>query len=191
MPKGKSLSEYEKGYIDSLNTNGMTIAQISSQLCRSKNVVSNYLKLGDKYGSKNKNRGRKPLLSLRDKRIIHKEAVVYGRSVRKITDERFPHLSYSTVYSSLMNNEEIIYKHTKPRPPLKPIHISARLEFAWDKRTWTDQWKSVVFSDEKRFNLDGPDGYTQYWHNINYDDKIFSKRQNGIFIFILSIFYIN
>ncbi|KAI5151780.1 hypothetical protein ENBRE01_2380 [Enteropsectra breve] len=27
-----------------------------------------------------------------------------------------------------------------------------------------ESWKNVIFSDEKKFNLDRPDGYSYFWH---------------------------
>ena len=45
--------------------------------------------------------------------------------------------------------------------------------------TWDDQWLQVTFSDEKKWNFDGPDGCRHYWHDLRKEKEIFSKRQFG------------
>lgn len=48
---------------------------------------------------------------------------------------------------------------------------------------WTD-WSRVIFSDEKRFNLDGPDGCNYYWHDLRNEKKVMWSRhsEGGLFM---------
>lgn len=39
--------------------------------------------------------------------------------------------------------------------------------------------RSVVFTDEKTFNHDGPDGLQYYWHDLRREPEAFSKRVQG------------
>ena len=50
----------------------------------------------------------------------------------------------------------------KKRPRWTKKHIEAKLLFAEEHET--SLFTNSVFSDEKGFNLDGPDGWRCYWH---------------------------
>ena len=64
-----------------------------------------------------------------------------------------------------LNNKKIKHKKRLLRPSLTMKHKEKRLEYVRQLQTISVKyWRKVVFSDEKKFNFDGPDGFQKYWH---------------------------
>ncbi|XGW09700.1 hypothetical protein V3C99_011738 [Haemonchus contortus] len=62
-------------------------------------------------------------------------------------------------------------------PRLTDRHREARLGFA--KMNQGRDWAEIVFSNEKKFNLDGPDGKKRYWRDLRKEPVYFSRRNFG------------
>ena len=63
---------------------------------------------------------------------------------------------------------------------LSPHHRTARLRWAREQLANTHPiWPSILWSDEKRFNLEGPDGFGYYRADKRLPKAMFSRHQNG------------
>ncbi|CAK9832681.1 Transposable element Tc3 transposase [Anthophora retusa] len=176
MPRGKELSEAEKAMIDAFRIEGRGYGYIAKQISRSKSAIADYVTKRRNYGAK-KRPGRPSKLSPRDKRTILRKASNSAMSLVKIRDESKLNVSKTTIYRTIVSSPHIVRSKMMSAPRLKNTDKSARLSFA--KVNMSMDWENVVFSDEKKFNLDGPDGFNSYWHDIRKDVKYFSKRNFG------------
>jgi hypothetical protein len=58
-------------------------------------------------------------------------------------------------------------------------HKEARLAFAQKSIKNRVDWSKIFWSDEKKFDLDGPDGIRYYWHDLRNEPKYLSRRTFG------------
>ena len=71
-------------------------------------------------------------------------------------------------------------KREKKFSLLTKSHKDLRLKWAKDHMTWNEAWHNAICSSEKKFNLDGHDGFPYYWHDLRKEEEIFSTRpQDG------------
>ncbi|KAK2578417.1 hypothetical protein KPH14_012769 [Odynerus spinipes] len=176
MGRGQSLSEKEKGAILAYTEEDLSIREISRRLGRSHKVILNFINNPDTYG-RNKKGGPKKKLTPRTERTIIKAASNTQKSCNQIVKECNLDVSRWTVYRVLKNNSYITRQKLKSAPKLLTRHKIARLEYA--RENMNRDWNRVIFSDEKKFNLDGPDGYNSYWRDLRKDPRYFSKRNFG------------
>jgi hypothetical protein len=110
--------------------------------------------------------GRPKKLSRRDQSRIKRHVVKEVNAGRRVTSRTIKQdlnldVSRWTIQRSLKRNK-VLYKLAKKKLPLTKSHRQTRLNFARRhliNRTDFSRW---IFSDEKRFNLDGPDNMMSY-----------------------------
>ncbi|KAL1512438.1 hypothetical protein ABEB36_002029 [Hypothenemus hampei] len=62
-------------------------------------------------------------------------------------------------------------------PKLTDCHKVRRLKFA--EANMNQDWTKIIWSDEKRFKLDGPDSFNSYWHDLRKDPLRFPRQNFG------------
>jgi transposase len=178
MPAGKYLTEYEKGLIDGYHQSGLHQRDIASLINRSKTVVANYLAKKENYGVKKPTKGNTKL-TRRDRSRIFREVQTNKTTAPEIKAKLNLSVTPRTVRRVLAAEPNFKFSKLNKKPPLTKNHKMDRLLFARNHVSGTDFWKKVVFSDEKKFNLDGPDGIHCYWHDIRMEPQYLSRRVQG------------
>ena len=178
MSKGIRLTEKEKGKIEALRAEGYTYREVAKKIKRSVDVVHNYVKLGEKYGLRGK-RGRKSEVGRVLKKKIISLASTKMLSSKDIKDELLVTESTRTIRRILSSCPTLVYKKFKSKPVLTENHKIARMKFARESIDTRREWSKIIWSDEKKFNLDGPDGIRYYWHDLRNEKHYLSKRAFG------------
>jgi hypothetical protein len=178
MPKGRALSEFEKGRIAEMAREKRCYRFIAREVGRSFSVVRNYLTNPEGYG-RNHGGGRQRALTDADVRHLQRLASNNATSVSRLRSEINTTASRSTVYNALRAAPHLVHRKMQSKPKVTAEHQTLRLDFALECIVRRLDWRSVVVSDEKKFNLDGPDGFAHYWHDLRKEPLFRMSRVHG------------
>lgn len=175
MPQNTYLNNDEKNKILKLYAEGKKVPEIGIITQRSRQVIKKFINCPSQYGKAISKAGRKSKLSERQKRSLIKSVRDDKKSLRRTSQQSSANVSHQTVWR-LCNDSTLKYSKMLKAPTLTNAHKKFRLEFAKTViLKGENYWNKIIFSDEKRFCLDGPDGCRYYWHDNRKEKEVFSQ----------------
>lgn len=191
MPKNNYLNIDEKEKILKFLNENKSLREISRNIGRSHNVVRNFFKSPMRYGTAILKAGRKPKLSKRDERIILKDIGLKEMSLREAANNFTGDVSASTI-CRLMKKSNYKFMKMNICPQLNKVQKERRIEFSKNMLLRGENYyKNIVFSDEKKFTIYGPDGYRGYWRDLRKQPEYFCKQKYALGIMVWGAISIN
>jgi hypothetical protein len=168
--RGITISESKTAEVLNMYKKHLSYRIISSKVGISKTQVARII-TRNKHGITAKTQGAQKLLTPRQPRVLKRIALQNRKmGVRFIRDRMEIKVSHPTTLRRL-HELQLVKKRFRRRPVLTPEHKRKRVSFAMENFPKKESLKKWVFTDEKKFRFDGPDGWNKFW--VHKHDKRF------------------
>lgn len=178
MGKSTDLKSHEKDNILKLIAGGKTTLEVSKLLKRDHRTIKKHV-AGCFSRKGRKDRGKYRKVSPREVRklkvCVNKNPLSTSKFI--FADSDIVNVSRDT-RCRILRQVASVRKVTK-RPLLKQSHLKDRIK--WAEKHMKTNFENVIFSDECRASLDGPDGFGKGWISKKSDVHLYNrfKRQQG------------
>lgn len=179
MSCGTHLSVAEIAQVKCLReTTTMSMMEIAQHIGRSKTAVFNCLKREAEGRDYVKQPGRPKKISETTARAIVRCASNTPITCNQIIAQYGLNVEKTTV-ARILKAGGLRIEKMKKKPCISNKNKKRRLDQCNEWINGEYDFDSVVFSDEKRFRLDGPDGNSNYWRDPAKKPLYKVRRQNG------------